>query len=113
MSQNNEYSKEQLEEALLTMNKEIHTWEAAMQTEPWKAMVDFVNEQVELRRNDFELTEVTGVDSLVAKEFPRGEISGLRLAIEQPQRALDDMKETAAGLKDQMAALEETDDDDD
>lgn len=48
----------------------------------WLEYQELLKAQILERRESFELTTVTGVDELVGREFPRGEMAGMMFASE-------------------------------
>lgn len=65
-------------------------------------------DQVKNRRDLYELRDPAGMDTLVANEFLRGEISGFRTAIHLMTQEMETLKETADLLRASLRKIEET-----
>lgn len=112
MTDETKHTAEELENKLLEVNGEIHEWEAVFASKPWKILEEFGDELLHARREQSELVPPEGLDDLISRNFMQGEISGLRLILQHPKSALEEMKETASALREMHASLEDNDDDD-
>lgn len=89
--------------------KQRNAFAALIRTEGWAMLKNILNSQVELRRNDFELTPLDSMDKVLGQEFKKGEIASLRLVLELPQNVLEDAEAVIA----EAPKLDENNGDDD
>ncbi len=78
------------EELLREAVKQKNAFAALLRTEGWDMLATIMRQQLELRRNSFELTPLESLDQVPAQEFKKGEVANLRMIMELPQHILDD-----------------------
>jgi len=70
------------------------------QNEGWVWYEKFMQDQIQIRRDQIELAVIEGMDGVIARSHLQAELSGLRLAAEYVDTTLASAEETEAALKD-------------
>ncbi len=94
---------ERLREAVRQKN----AFTGLLRTEGWEMLTTILQEQVEMRRNSFELTPLESMDQIPAQEFKKGEIAGLRMAAQLPQDILDDAQSIIDTTRETEGAIDD------
>lgn len=69
--------------------KLVQLMQSLKRNEGWQYLVEELEGQLKMRRDQYELEEGGGLDALIAREFPRGEIAMLRLVLALPDTIED------------------------
>lgn len=72
--------------------KDKEALQILLSSQGWSLVKEWLEGQVRSRRDAYELEAGKGMDDLIAREYLRGEIAGLRLALELPRKALEAME---------------------
>jgi len=89
------------------IKEELEEYQGLVITAGYKRFMTVLNGNLVNLRNEMELAETTGIDSLVARESLRGEIAATRLALEFIDRRISDLTEQREMISLEMKEREE------
>lgn len=76
-------------------------------SEGWKVYCGVVEKQQTARLDGIVLTPLPGLDAALEQEYKKGEIAGMRMALQLPQALLDDAEESLKHLREAAASQPE------
>ena len=86
--------------------KQKNALEALIRSEGWEIISTIIADQIELRRNAFELTPLENFLEAGKQEYSKGEIAAFRLTLKMPSDIIED----AVEIIDQLTPDEEKED---